>query len=39
MLAALAIAGAVIEYPLAFALKSIDRSELVRALPFLGVTS
>jgi len=27
-----------IEYPLAFALKSLDRSELVRALPFLGVT-
>ena len=27
-----------IEYPLAFALKSLQRSELVRALPFLGVT-
>ena len=38
LLAGLAIAGAVIEYPLAFALKSLDRSELVRALPFLGVT-
>lgn len=38
LLAALAIAGAVIEYPLAFALKSLDRSDLVRALPFLGVT-
>ena len=38
LLAALAIAGAVIEYPLAFALKSLDRSELLRALPFLGVT-
>jgi len=38
LLAALAIAGAIIEYPLAFALKSLDRSELVRALPFLGVT-
>ncbi len=38
LLAALAIAGAVIEYPLAFALKSLARSELVRALPFLGVT-
>jgi hypothetical protein len=38
ILAALAIAGAVVEYPLAFALKSLDRSELVRALPFLGVT-
>jgi len=30
--------GAAVEYPLAFALKSLDRSELVRALPFLGVT-
>ena len=38
ILAALAIAGAIIEYPLAFALNSLDRSELVRALPFLGVT-
>jgi hypothetical protein len=38
ILAALAIAGAIIEYPLAFALKSLDRSGLVRALPFLGVT-
>jgi membrane protease YdiL (CAAX protease family) len=38
ILAALAIAGAAIEYPLAFALKSLDRSELVRASPFLGVT-
>ncbi len=38
LLAALAIAGAVIEYPLAFVLKSLDRSDLVRALPFLGVT-
>ncbi len=38
LLAALAIAGAIIEYPLAFALKSLDRSELARALPFLGVT-
>jgi hypothetical protein len=38
ILAMLAIAGAVIEYPLALALKSLDRSELVRALPFLGVT-
>ena len=38
LLAVLAIAGAVIEYPLAFALKSIDRSDLARALPFLGVT-
>jgi len=38
LLAALAIAGAVIEYPLAFVLKSLDRSDLMRALPFLGVT-
>jgi hypothetical protein len=38
ILAALTIAGAAVEYPLAFALKSLDRSELVRALPFLGVT-
>ena len=38
LLAALAITGAIVEYPLAFALKSLDRSELVRALPFLGVT-
>ena len=38
ILAALAIGGAAIEYPLALALKSLDRSELVRALPFLGVT-
>ncbi len=38
ILAALAIAGALIEYPLAFALKSLNRSELARALPFLGVT-
>ena len=38
LLAALAIAGAVIEYPLALAIKSLDRSEIVRALPFLGIT-
>jgi membrane protease YdiL (CAAX protease family) len=38
LLAALAIAGAVIEYPLAFVLKQLDRSDLIRALPFLGVT-
>jgi membrane protease YdiL (CAAX protease family) len=38
LLATLAIGGAVIEYPLAIALKSLDRSELGRALPFLGVT-
>lgn len=38
LLAALAIGGAVIEYPLALAIKSLDPSEIVRALPFLGVT-
>jgi len=38
LLAALAIAGAVVEYPLALAIKSLDRSEIGRALPFLGVT-
>jgi hypothetical protein len=38
ILAVLAIAGAVIEYPLALTLKSLDLSELGRALPFLGVT-
>jgi len=38
LLIALAIAGAVVEYPLAMAIKSLDRSETGRALPFLGVT-
>ena len=38
ILASLAIGGAVIEYPLALAIKSIDFSELGRALPFLAVT-
>lgn len=38
LLIALAIAGAVVEYPLAMAIKSLDRSEIGRALPFLGVT-
>lgn len=38
ILASLAIAGAVVEYPLAMAIKSIDVSELVRALPFLVIT-
>ena len=38
LLIALAIAGAVVEYPLALAIKSLDRSEIGRALPFLGVT-
>ena len=37
LLIALAIAGAVIEYPLALAIKSLNRSEIGRALPFLGV--
>jgi len=38
LLAALAIAGAAVEYPLALAIKSLDRSEVLRASPFLGVT-
>jgi Type II CAAX prenyl endopeptidase Rce1-like len=38
LLAALAITGGAIEYPLALALRSLSRSELVRALPFLGIT-
>jgi hypothetical protein len=38
ILAVLAITGAVIEYPLALTLNSLDLSELGRALPFLGVT-
>ena len=38
LLAALALAGAAVEYPLAFAIKSLDRSDIGRALPFLGVT-
>ncbi len=38
ILIALAIAGAVIEYPLAMAIKSLDRSEVWHALPFLGLT-
>ena len=38
LLIALAVAGAVIEYPLALAIKSLERSELLRAMPFLGVT-
>ena len=37
-LIALAIGGAAIEYPLALALRSLSRSELVRALPFLVIT-
>ncbi len=38
LLMALAIVGAVLEYPLALAIKSIDRSEIGRALPFLAIT-
>jgi len=38
LLMALAIVGAVLEYPLALAIKSIDRSEISRALPFLAIT-
>ena len=38
LLIALAIIGAVLEYPLALAIKSIDRSEVVRALPVLAIT-
>ncbi len=38
ILVALAIAGAVIEYPLALTIKSLDRSEFLRAIPFLAIT-
>lgn len=38
LLIALAIAGAMVEYPLALAIKSLNRSEIGRALPFLGGT-
>ncbi len=38
LLAALAIGGALVEYPLALAIKSLELSDLRRALPFLGVT-
>jgi hypothetical protein len=38
VLATLAIVGGAIEYPLALALKSLDRSEMLRALPFLVIT-
>jgi membrane protease YdiL (CAAX protease family) len=37
LLIAMAIAGAVAEYPLAMAMKSLDRSGIGRTLPFLGV--
>jgi hypothetical protein len=38
LLITLAIVGAVLEYPLALAIKSIDRSEIGRAMPFLAIT-
>ena len=38
LLITLAIVGAVLEYPLALAIKTIDRSEIFRALPFLAIT-
>jgi hypothetical protein len=38
LLITLAVVGAVLEYPLALAIKSIDRSEIARALPFLAIT-
>ena len=38
LLAVLTILGGTIEYPLALALKSLDRSELLRATPFLAIT-
>ena len=38
LLIMLAIAGAVLEYPLALAIKSIELSELVHAVPFLLIT-
>ncbi len=38
LLIALAILGAVFEYPLALAIKSLDTSQIGRALPFLGFT-
>ncbi len=38
LLIALAIAGAVAEYPLGLAIRSLARSEIWRALPFLGVS-
>jgi membrane protease YdiL (CAAX protease family) len=37
LLIALSVGGAVLEYPLALAIKSLDRSEIGRALPILGV--
>ncbi len=38
LLVTLALVGAGLEFPLAVALKSLDRSKLASALPFLGVT-
>jgi hypothetical protein len=38
LLITLALVGAALEFPLAVALKSLDRSKLGGALPFLGVT-
>jgi Type II CAAX prenyl endopeptidase Rce1-like len=38
LLITLAIVGAILEYPLALAIKSIDRSEVFHALPFLAIT-
>jgi len=35
----MSVVGAILEYPLALALKSIDRSEVARTLPFLIVTA
>jgi hypothetical protein len=39
LLMAMSVVGAILEYPLALALKSIDRSEVARTLPFLIVTA
>lgn len=39
LLMALSLVGAVLEYPLALALKSIDRTEVARTIPFLIVTA
>jgi hypothetical protein len=38
LLIVLMLTGAVLEYPLALAIKSIDRSEVGRTLPFLAIT-
>jgi len=39
LLMSMSVVGALLEYPLALALKSIDRSEVARTLPFLIVTA